>query len=500
MAPSGSAGATAPPRPQPTGPLQVGQSFGTRYRVIRLLGSGGMGSVYQAWDRELEVAVAVKVIRPEAMADPVAAQEIERRFKRELLLARQVTHRNVVRIHDIGEIDGIKYITMPYVEGSDLTSVLAREGRMPAGRTLSIARQVVAGLVAAHEAGVVHRDLKPANIMIDAEDHALIMDFGIARSTSDATGFAMTVVGAVVGTVAYMAPEQAQGHEVDQRADIYAFGLIIRDMLLGGRHAGPTTAFADLMARMQDAPPSMRTIDADIPEALDAVVMRCLQPDPAARYQTSADLLRDLDRIAEGDRVEAVPAVKPSRGKAAARGRLVPALVALAALLVVVAAAFGVKRWYDVSRGPSASGPSAPTVSLAVLPFRNASGDPTLDSLGPSLSEVLATDLGEASHIRTIPSVRLREVLRDLRVDASANLSPSDLVRIADFASAQTILWGQYVKFGDRSGSTRRCRTWRSRRAPRSRRPRPTSPRCSPRSRNSPGRCSRRSPPDRLMS
>ena len=159
MAPTAAAGAATTPRPQPAGPLHVGQSFGTRYHVIRLLGTGGMGSVYQAWDRELDVAVAVKVIRPEAMADPVAAQDIERRFKRELLLARQVTHRNVVRIHDIGEIDGIKYITMPYIEGADLTSILAREGRMPVGRTLSIARQVAAGLVAAHEAGVVHRDL-----------------------------------------------------------------------------------------------------------------------------------------------------------------------------------------------------------------------------------------------------------------------------------------------------------------------------------------------------
>ncbi len=409
-----------------------------------------MGSVYQAWDRELEVAVAVKVIRPEAMADPVAAQDVERRFKRELLLARQVTHRNVVRIHDIGEIDGTKYITMPYIEGADLTSILAHEGRMPVGRTLSIARQVAAGLVAAHEAGVVHRDLKPANIMVDAEDHAVIMDFGIARSTSDATGFAVTVAGAVVGTVAYMAPEQARGVEADQRADIYAFGLIVRDMLLGHRHAGSTTAFAELMARMQDAPPPMRTIDASIPEAIDAVVMRCLQPDPAARYPTSADLLRDLDRVAGGDRVEAVTvtATGPVRGRLTAGGRRVAALAALAVLLVAVVAGVGIKRWYDARRSAGA-GPNAPTLSLAVLPFRNASGDPALDSLGPSLSEVLATDLGEAAHIRAIPSVRLREVLRDLRIDASANLSPSDLARIADFASAQTILWGQYVKFGD---------------------------------------------------
>ena len=285
MLPTGPIAGTGQHHLHTTGPLQISEHFGTRYRIIRLLGSGGMGSVYQAWDQELDVPVAVKVIRPEAMADPVVAEDVERRFKRELLLARQVTHRNVVRIHDIGEIDGIKYITMPYVHGSDLATILTSQGRMPVGRALGIARQVVSGLAAAHEANVVHRDLKPANIMIDAEDHALIMDFGIARSTAGETGFTMTAAGAVIGTVAYMAPEQAKGQAVDQRADVYAFGLILRDMLLGSRHAGATTEFAELMARMQEAPPPMRALDATIPEAIDALVTRCLQPEPAARYQ-----------------------------------------------------------------------------------------------------------------------------------------------------------------------------------------------------------------------
>ena len=164
------------------GPLEVGQGFGSRYHILRQLGIGGMGAVYQAWDAELGVAVALKVIRPEVMHDPAAAQDIERRFKQELLLARQVTHKNVVRIHDLGEIDGIKYITMPYIEGQDLASVLRNE-RLTVPKVMALARQVAAGLQAAHEAGVVHRDLKPANVMLEGE-HAIIMDFGIARSTS----------------------------------------------------------------------------------------------------------------------------------------------------------------------------------------------------------------------------------------------------------------------------------------------------------------------------
>src|SRR3954466_9205241 len=160
----------------PNLPLQPGAAFGTRYRILRVLGAGGMGVVYQAWDDALGVAVALKVIRPEVLEDPVAARDIERRFKRELLLARQVTHKNVVRIHDLGQIDGIKYLTMPYIQGSDLATVLRNEGKLSVKRTITIARQVASGLLAAHDAGVVHRDLKPANVMIDAEDQAVIMD------------------------------------------------------------------------------------------------------------------------------------------------------------------------------------------------------------------------------------------------------------------------------------------------------------------------------------
>src|SRR5262245_11464844 len=191
------------------GPLAVGQAFSPRYQIIKLLGAGGMGAVYQAWDAELSVAVALKVIRDSRKRPP--SSEAEKRFKTELLLARQVTHKNVVRIHDLGEINGIKYITMPHVTGADLATVLRGEGRQPMPRALRLLRQIAAGLDAAHEAGVVHRDLKPANIMIDANDHALIMDFGISASTTDASS------GEIVGTLEYMAPEQSRGGVVDGR-------------------------------------------------------------------------------------------------------------------------------------------------------------------------------------------------------------------------------------------------------------------------------------------
>ena len=179
----------------PSGPLALGQPFGARYHIVRLLGIGGMGAVYQAWDAELGVIVALKVVRPEVAADPAAAAMLERRFKQELLLARQVTHKNVVRIHELGEIDGIKFITMPFIEGDTLSSILRGQDKLPIERVMKIARGIATGLEAAHAAGVVHRDLKPDNIMVDKGDDALIMDFGIARSTGGPAAALPEIVG-----------------------------------------------------------------------------------------------------------------------------------------------------------------------------------------------------------------------------------------------------------------------------------------------------------------
>ncbi|MGB2714796.1 MAG: tetratricopeptide repeat protein [Vicinamibacterales bacterium] len=430
-----------------SGPLIIGQNFGSRYHIIRLLGTGGMGSVYQAWDQELEVAVAVKVIRPDVTADPIVAADLERRFKRELLLARQVTDKHVVRIHDIGEIDGIKYITMPYIHGSDLATILKREGRLPVARALSIGRQIALGLIAAHEAGVVHRDLKPANIMVDESDHAVIMDFGIARSTSGATAFAMTVGAQVIGTVEFMSPEQAKAETVDQRADLYAFGLILRDMLLGGRHAGTTSGVTELMARMQQPPPALRTIDPTMPEEVEALVSRCLQPEPAARYQTASALLRDIDRVAQGE-APAITAL-PSGGLLKGRGPLIPILGGIAALLILGAIGLAVKDRFPGSQpAPAVAAPTVPAVTLAVLPFRNASGDPTLDSLGSSVSQVLSTTLGQSAHVRTVQPDRLNQVLRDLQIAPNATLVPTQLASVADFTNAGHVLWGTVTRLG----------------------------------------------------
>ena len=310
------------------GPLRVGQDFGPRYHVIKLLGSGGMGVVYQGFDRELNEDVALKVLRaPARLAASASVAEMQRRFRAELVLARKVTHKHVIRIHDIGETDGIKFISMPLIKGRDLAAIL-EEGPLPAEGALRYARQIVAGLTAVHAAGVIHRDLKPSNVMIDEDDQVMLMDFGIARSNAPGTQ-QRTMAGAVVGTTAYMAPEQARAEAVDERTDIYGCGLILYEMLTGPR---TNLTMAELMARMKAPPTAARQLNPAVPADLDAIVMKCLQPAASDRYQTSAALADALTRLNQRKkRRPAIPMTTPPwLTRAAAAAAAVAAIAALA--------------------------------------------------------------------------------------------------------------------------------------------------------------------------
>ncbi len=402
------------------GPLQPGQAFGSRYQIIRTLGVGGMGAVYEAYDAELGVTVALKVIRPDVMEDPIAAAEIERRFKRELLLARQVTHKNVVRIHDLGDLDGLKFITMSYVDGADLATILKRDGKLPVSRVLRIARSVASGLVEAHKQGVVHRDLKPANIMITAEDdEAMIMDFGIARSTGGSTArtgqtavgavpgpgtivrnlgrgtlspSSETVFGAVLGTVEYMAPEQAQGRPVDQRADVYAFGLILYDLLTGEpRSAKALSPILELQGRMQKAPPPIQTLEPEVPEPFAEIIARCLEPDPDKRFQTSEDVSAALALLDDNG----VPIPIPPRF-----GKRVIAAAAVAVIALVTG------TWW-FTRTPPPPKQHDP-VAVVIADFQNETGDPTFDH---TLEQTLRRGLEGAGFITAYDKTRIRPAL-----------------------------------------------------------------------------------------
>jgi tetratricopeptide (TPR) repeat protein len=393
--------------------LTAGQTLGTRYHIIRLLGIGGMGAVYHAWDAELGVAVALKVIRGDVTGDPDAAAAIERQFKRELLLARQVTHKHVVRIHDLGHIDDLTYITMPYVQGADLATVLRQGGKLSVPRALTYVRHVAEGLVAAHEAGVVHRDLKPANIMIDEDDQALITDFGIARSSSK-TG---SGVNAVVGTLAYMAPEQAQALPTDQRADIYAFGMMLREMLVGRAAAADgEQAVADLMQRIREAPPSLRTIDPAIPEPLDALVARCVQPDPAKRYQTSSELAAALAALDDNGHL------RPTVRAAAPPPWRLPAAAAVIAAAIVAAIVV-------TKRGAPAPPKPIEPVSILVADFNNKTGDAVFDG---ALEQPLTIAMEGASFITTYPRRDALKLAQTVRNATTLNAESAQLVAVRE--------------------------------------------------------------------
>jgi tetratricopeptide (TPR) repeat protein len=392
------------------GPLAPGQSFGSRYHIIRVLGAGGMGVVYQAWDSELNVAVAVKVIRPEALGDPITAAEVERRFKRELVLARNVTHRNVVRIHDLGERDGVKSLTMPFIEGEDLAGALRRRGKLPIPETLNIARQLAAGLAAAHQAGVIHRDLKPENIMLASDGTAVIMDFGISRSMSGTA--TATALGAVVGTLEYMAPEQAQGQPVDPRADIYAFGLMLYDMLTGRQRLRGDNPMSEIMARMQHPPRALRQLDASIPEAVARIVSRCVEPLAEKRYQSTGELLEAL----EGLTPDGHPVL---RGRAPSRSLLTPAALLIALI------ALGLAGWSMLhSRSPAAPTAAQKPVSILVANFDNRAREEQFEGL---LEQAMAVGIEGTSFITAFPR---RDALRVAREIAPDGLLTEDVARL----------------------------------------------------------------------
>src|SRR5436305_5145462 len=416
--------------------LEPGAVLAQRYEILEILGEGGMGAVYKAMDRELSRPVALKVIRP----DLAGNQAILDRFKQELLLAREVTHKNVIRIYDLGEAEGMKFITMEYVEGEDLRTLINEKNKLAPEEAVEIMQQVCRALEAAHSVGIIHRDLKPQNIMRDKSGRILVMDFGLARTLE---GDGMTQTGALVGTMDYMSPEQALGKELDQRSDLFALGLIFYELLTGKMPYKAESVVASLLKRTQQRAAPVSSHDATIPQALSNIVGKSMEPDVKLRYQSAAEFLNDLNAW-QGKGAAATlhfPAVRTW-------GQDIPWqwIGGFGAVLIVVIVGF---IFRGALSGPSTKPSSGPVVSLAILPFRNASGDTSLNWLGPTLAEMLRTDMGESASLRTVPSDRVNQILHDLRVAPDATLDPDTLRRVAEFTSAHRLPWGQYIKLGD---------------------------------------------------
>jgi eukaryotic-like serine/threonine-protein kinase len=278
------------------GLLATGHVFAGRYEIQEELGAGGMGVVYRAFDREIGETVALKAIRPDVRDyDPTLLD----RFKQELRLARRITHRNVVRTFDLGEVDRIYYITMEYVRGTTVATLIKEAGRLAVPAALTIGKQVCRALEVAHEAGIVHRDIKPQNLLVDPTGFLKVTDFGIARLAGPQTdGEALTVTGAVVGTPQYMAPEQLLGEPVDGRADIYATGAVLYECVTGRRPYEASTPVALLGYYVrEEPPPDPASLNPEVPAAFAKTILRSLERRPGDRWQTASEFLQALEKV-----------------------------------------------------------------------------------------------------------------------------------------------------------------------------------------------------------
>lgn len=345
--------------------LIPGMLVALRYEILEVLGEGGMGAVYKARDRALERLVALKVIRPELAANP----DILQRFKQEILLSSKVTHRNVVRIYDLGEADSFKFITMEYVEGRDLRQLLKQQGKLAVNDVVDIIGQVFSGLGSAHREHIIHRDLKPSNIMLDASGRAVIMDFGLARTVvSDG----MTRTGMMVGTMEYMSPEQAHAKDLDARSDIFTVGLIFYELLTGKMPYEAESAVASLLKRTNERAAPVSSHDAAIPRPLTLIVAKCLEPDPKLRYQNTAEVLADLEDWREKGAAATLrfPDVRPW-----ASDIPWPLIGVITTVLVLAVAGFLFRHKLF---GPKVGATPAP-VSVLVADFLNKTSDPLFD-------------------------------------------------------------------------------------------------------------------------
>jgi len=381
---------------------EIGRTFGP-YRLIELLGEGGMGRVYRAVDPRLRRDVAVKILH-EQNADRV------RRLRTEARAAAALNHPNIVSVYDVGETDGTEYIVTELVRGAPLLSRM-RNGRLSIAEALDYAIPIARGLAAAHEAGIVHRDLKPANILLTDDGIVKIADFGLAHFDSGEPDL-KTAEGTVIGTSAYMSPEQARGEAVDFRSDQFSFGSMLFEMLTGRRPFERPSVTGTLAAVIAEDPPTQE-LDR-IPRELRRVILRCLAKDRDKRYAATADLVRDLIGVR-----------RP-------QPRWIRWIAAAAVAIVILGAAL------LLSRRPTASPPSKPVEnSLAVLPFRNIGRDPSLEHFGLGVADSITGQLA------ALPNLTLRPT------SAVARFAGVDAIRAGRELGVSTVLEGTVERVND---------------------------------------------------
>ena len=409
--------------------LSTGSTFAERYQIIEELGKGGMGRVYKVLDKEVNAKVALKLIKSEIASDKKTIE----RFRNELKVARDIAHKNVCRMYDLGKEEGAYYITMEYVSGEDLKSFIRRSGIISVGKAISIANQVCEGLLEAHRLGVVHRDLKPQNIMIDKDGNARIMDFGIARSLR-AKG--ITGSGVMIGTPEYMSPEQVDGKEADHRADIYSLGVILYEMVTGRVPFEGDTPFSIGVKQKSEIPRSPREINEHIPDDLNNIILKCMEKDKEKRFQSVSELQSELMSLEKDipttERI--APERKPITSKEITvtfgmKKVLFPAIAVV--VIAIVALFFLWKRGSNLD----------PNL-VAVAIFENQTGNQGLDYLGRMTADLISQGLRETNFFEIVPTSTVETT--------SGEFKQGDLIDfLANRTSAGRVISGTYYLSGE---------------------------------------------------
>lgn len=423
--------------------IRPGSDFGPRYRIDSLIGQGGMGRVYKAYDRELDRTVAIKVVREATMSESGALE----RFKQELVLASKISHKHILRIHDLGEVNGLKFITMAYVEGQDLHQILQNSPKLPLPKVVEYATQLAEALAAAHAEGVVHRDLKPQNILVDRNDQVYVSDFGLAKSFAEGA-VGMTQTGIFVGTPRYMSPEQAEGKPTDGRSDLYALGLILYEMATGNAPFTGKSSLELMYQRISAIPKNPKLLNAELPDWLARIIMRCLEKDPEARYQNAQELLADLKSADAAGAPSSVPA--PSRTiqiqlPAFNRRRWIWTAGGVAAVVGLALALPGVRHRLFNRSHPAIQAAIAgiPPLSsgrfIAVLPLQIVGDSSQLDYVAKGIQESLSAKLFQLKSLRVAP------------VDAADQTNQKQpLTKIARALGANLLVQGVLQGAGDK--------------------------------------------------